>query len=56
MIYTKIPRKLKKRLKKITLASHSESYKKYRNMTSKKITIKYIKYKNGEARFSTELK
>lgn len=39
MIYTKIPRKLKKRLKKLTLAGHSVDYIKFRKLKSKNLRI-----------------
>ncbi len=53
-VYTKIPRKLKKYLKKIKLASHSESYKKYVKMKSKNIRISYFDKTRGA--FGTNLK
>ena len=43
----KIPRKLKKRIKKQVLASHSDSYKLYRKLTSKKIRLLYINKTTG---------
>lgn len=46
MKYTKIPRKLKKKLKKLTLASHSKSYVKYRKLKLKNIRIDYLKREN----------
>lgn len=42
MKYTKIPRKLKKKFKKIKLASHSKSFIKSEKITLKKINIKYF--------------
>jgi len=53
MKYTKIPRKLKKRLKKLTLASHSKSYIKYRKLKLKNIRIDYIKNKTGNLAWAT---
>ena len=48
MKYTKIPRKLKKYLKKQVLDSHSDSYIKYRKLKLKNIRILYLKNVNGE--------
>jgi len=53
MKYTKIPRKLKKRLKKITLASHSKDYIKYKRLKLKNIRIDYLKDQNGELTWGT---
>lgn len=53
MKYTKIPRKLKKKLKKLTLASHSDSYVKYSKLKLKNIRIDYLKYQNGELAWGT---
>ena len=53
MKYTKIPRKLKKRIKKLTLASHSENYIKYRKLKLKNIRIDYLKDQNGELAWGT---
>ncbi|MGE5944103.1 MAG: hypothetical protein ACM31G_07170 [Flavobacteriales bacterium] len=46
MAYTKIPRKLKKKLKKLTLASHSNDYIKYRKLKLKNIRIR--SFRNDE--------
>jgi hypothetical protein len=43
----KIPRKLKKELKKRVLASHSDSYILYRKLTTKKIRILFVNKKTG---------
>ena len=43
MIVKKIPRKLKKRVKKELLNRHSEDYRKYRRMTTKNIRLLYMK-------------
>ena len=53
MKYTKIPRKLKKKLKKLTLASHSKIYIKYRKLKLKNIRIDYLKDQNGELAWGT---
>jgi hypothetical protein len=42
MRYTKIPRKLKKKLKKLSLASHSKHYIKFRRIKLSNIRIDYV--------------
>jgi len=48
MKYTKIPRKLKKRLKQLTLASHSKDYIKLKKLKLKNIRIDYLKDCRGQ--------
>ena len=42
MIYTKIPRKLKKGIKKLILKSHSKSFLRMYKLKAKHVRIKYL--------------
>jgi len=53
MKYTKIPRKLKKRLKRLTLASHSKDFIKLKKLKLKNIRIDYLKDRRGELAWGT---
>lgn len=56
MIHTKIPRKLKKRLKNSVLNRHSDYYRKRRRITTEKIRIIYIDTDRGALGFDYKLK
>jgi|GEM_PF-6947748 len=53
MKYTKIPRKLKKELKKVTLAGYSKNYINFRKLKLKNIRIDYLKNDNKELSWGT---